>query len=453
MPLFKPKPTFNDFAAIPLGSQAIQILHSAAAFRVALLDQIANARKRIYLCSLYLQNDAAGQLILDALYTAKRNNPNVDIQIFVDWHRAQRGLIGEKTIPGKQMGNAAWYQTQSTLHQYSIPIFGVPVQTRELFGVLHLKGSVIDDTVLYTGASVNDVYLHYAEKYRYDRYWLIQQADLADCMVDWMRHHFIGSPSVHRLDQASLPTTKTIRKEIRASRDQLKKTQYVVQRNQDRADLTSLRVTPIVGMGKGNRLNRSICQLLASAKYQIVICTPYFNFPREMTREVNRALARGVKVRIIVGDKTANDFYIPPDQVFKPIACLPYLYEMNLRRFAKNHQYDITSGGLEICLWKDAEHTYHLKGVWIDQLYTLVTGNNLNPRAFRLDLENALLFTDPRGELIERRDAELAEIMVHTQTIASYKKIERLQDYPPQVKRVLQRLSRTRLDMLAYRVL
>ncbi|EGH26969.1 phosphatidylserine synthase, partial [Pseudomonas amygdali pv. mori str. 301020] len=29
----------------------------------------------------------------------------------------------------------------------AVPIYGVPVQTRELFGVLHLKGSVIDDCV------------------------------------------------------------------------------------------------------------------------------------------------------------------------------------------------------------------------------------------------------------------------------------------------------------------
>jgi CDP-diacylglycerol--serine O-phosphatidyltransferase len=43
--------------------------------------------------------------------------------------------------------------------------------------------------------------------------------------------------------------------------------------------------------------------------------------------------------------------------------------------------------------------------MWIDQRYTLLTGNNLNPRAFRLDLENALLIDDPQGELLEPRGA------------------------------------------------
>jgi CDP-diacylglycerol--serine O-phosphatidyltransferase len=126
---------------------------------------------------------------------------------------------------------------------------------------------------------------------------------------------------------------------------------------------------------------------------------------------------------------------------------------MNLRRFAKTHQADIVSGTLEIHLWKEGDNTYHLKGLWVDDLYTLVTGNNLNPRAFRLDLENALLFTDPSGELLPQRRKELSGILQHTAVIKHYQELEKLHDYPPKVKQLLQRLSRVRLDRLAYRVL
>ena len=58
--------------------------------------------------------------------------------------------------------------------------FGVPINTREVFGVLHVKGFVFDDTVLYSGASINNVYLHQFEKYRYDRYQKITHSELAD---------------------------------------------------------------------------------------------------------------------------------------------------------------------------------------------------------------------------------------------------------------------------------
>jgi len=185
----------------------------------------------------------------------------------------------------------------------------------------------------------------------------------------------------------------------------------------------------------------------------VTICTPYFNFPLAVTREINRALKRGVKVDIIVGDKAANDFYIPPDQPFKVIAALPYLYEANLRRFAKSHQSEIKHQQLNLHLWKDGDNTYHLKGMWIDDDYALMTGNNLNPRAFRLDLENALLIHDPQHQLQNQRNTELVSIMQHTSVINHYRQLEKVRDYPHEVRKLLARLSSIRLDRLAYRVL
>ncbi len=453
MRLFKPRPQLVDLPCILMDADAIQILPSAQLFRQDLLQQIAQAKTRIYLCSLYLQHDEAGQELLDALYAAKRAKPALDIKIFVDWHRGQRGLIGEQKVPGKMAGNAAWYQEQSAAQNFVIPIYGVPIQTRELFGVLHLKGHVIDDTVIYSGASINNVYLHRLEKYRHDRYWLIKNANLANSMLNWMRQYFLSASAVHRLDLPEVPGTKTIRADIRRFRESLKSAPYVLNHAISLGDADTLSVVNLVGIGKNNVLNRSLCQLIAAAQKQITICTPYFNFPRAITREVNRAMKRGVKLKVIIGDKTANDFYIPPEQNFKAIGCLPYLYEMNLRRFAKNHQAEIANGRLQIHLWKDGENTYHLKGLWIDDLYTLVTGNNLNPRAFGLDLENALLFTDPQASLANKRDIELQHILQHTTLVTHYQELETLHDYPPKVKQLLQRLSRVRLDRLAYRVL
>ena len=56
-----------------------------------------------------------------------------------------------------------------------------------------------------------------------------------------------------------------------------------------------------------------------------MICTPYFNFPRTLRSKLARLLEQRKRVEIIVGDKVANDFYIPPDQPFKMAGALPYL--------------------------------------------------------------------------------------------------------------------------------
>jgi CDP-diacylglycerol--serine O-phosphatidyltransferase len=449
--------SLTQLPGIPLSADCVQTLHSAAAFRTNLLAQIASARQRIYLCSLYLQADEAGAEILDALHAAKLAHPKLDIHVLVDWHRAQRGLIGA----GKQSGNSLWYREQTKKHASLVPIYGVPVQTHELFGVLHLKGFIIDDAVIYSGASLNNVYLHKCDKYRHDRYLLIQNKWLADCLLQFIQVNILSAAAVRRIDLPEIPTTLSLRREIRNFREQLKRARYVLpekpqdtnQNGQNKQDEHGLTVTPLIGVGKNNPLNRVICQLLGAAEKQITICTPYFNFPLAVTREINRALKRGVNIDIIVGDKTANDFYTPPDQAFKLIASLPYLYEVKLRRFAKTHQKAIDNGQLNLHLWQDGENTYHLKGLWIDDHYSLMTGNNFNPRAFRLDLENALLIHDTKHELATQKKAELENIYQKTRRITHYTALQQLADYPPDVRKFLSKLSSTMMDKLAYRVL
>ncbi|PTT31604.1 CDP-diacylglycerol--serine O-phosphatidyltransferase [Pseudomonas sp. HMWF021] len=447
MPLLFKRSLLPRLRSFPLTAEAVTILSGAAEFRRCLLEKIAAATQRIYIVALYLQHDEAGQEILDALHAAKLKRPELEVVVVVDWLRAQRGLIGA----GKQPGNSAWYQEMTRTHQSEVPIYGVPVQTRELFGVLHLKGFVIDDCVVYSGASLNNVYLHKFDKYRFDRYHVLNSRELADSMHHLVKHGLIESKAVHRLDLPNLPTTRSLRNDIGDLRSRLKYAAYDT--SAGGTAHSGLSVSPLLGVGKNNPLNRVIVELIASAQQQLTICTPYFNLPLPIIREVNRALARGVKIDIVVGDKTANDFYIPPSEPFKVIAALPYLYEISLRRFAKRHQRNIDSGQLNLHLWRDGDNSYHLKGMWVDQRYTLLTGNNLNPRAFRLDLENALLIDDPQGEWLEPRAKEQEEIFRNTTRIASFQSLETLPEYPAAVAKFLKRVSRVRIERLLYRIL
>ena len=449
MPSFFKRALLPELRGFALQPADLTVLDGAAQYRQRLLEMIAQARRRITLVALYLQQDEAGQEVLDALHAAKAARPELQIVVLVDWLRAQRGLIGA----GKQPGNAAWYQAQSQAYgpDCEVPIYGVPVQTRELFGVLHLKGFVIDDCVVYSGASLNNVYLHKFDKYRFDRYHLLQCPALADSMQRLVDEQLIHTPAVHRLDVPVLPSTRSLRAVIGDLRNRLKRAAYDT--SMAPGEVPGLSVCPILGVGKSNPLSRVICELIEGSREQLTICTPYFNLPQPVSRALNRALARGVKIDIIVGDKTANDFFIPPSEPFRIIAALPYLYEISLRRFAKRHQKVIDSGQLNLHLWHHGDNSYHLKGMWVDQRYTLLTGNNLNPRAFRLDLENALLLDDPRGEWLAPREAELRRIMEHTRRIDDFRNLQTLADYPPAVAKFLRRVSRVRIERLLYRIL
>ncbi len=154
-----------------------------------------------------------------------------------------------------------------------------------------------------------------------------------------------------------------------------------------------------------------------------------------------------------MGDKTANDFYIPPEQDFSTIGALPYLYEQSLRKFVKRQQWAVDQGLLNIHLWKHDNNSYHLKGVSMDGRKHLLTGSNLNPRAWALDLENGLLLHDDKQELAESFVKEQQHLLLHSQRLYHYSQIDTLQSYPKPVKKIMNRIRRLKADFLLRRIL
>lgn len=447
---FKRNKHQQHLAQLPKLSQSVddvETLFSPADFREVLLQKIAGATRRICIIALYLEQDDAGKGILSALYEVKKERPEIEVTVLVDWHRAQRGRIGDAATNT----NADWYHRMSEdFPDVDIPVYGVPVNTREALGVLHFKGFIIDDCVIYSGASLNDVYLHQHEKYRYDRYQVIGNPQLADAMYDWVNQYLVRGRAVHRLDTLHRPKSPEIKNDIRLFRQELRDAVFHFQGN---ADNEQLSVTPLVGLGKSSLLNKTIFHLMPCTEEKLVICTPYFNLPAVLVRNIIQLLRDGKQVEIIVGDKTANDFYIPEDQPFKIIGALPYLYEINLRRFLSRLQYYVNSGQLIVRLWKDEDNSYHLKGMWVDDEWMLLTGNNLNPRAWRLDLENAILIHDPKHELATLRQRELELIRTHTTVVQHYRDLQSIAEYPVKVRKLIRRLRRIRIDRLISRIL
>ena len=447
---FKRNKHQQHLAQLPKLSQSVddvEFFYAPADFRETLLAKIAGATQRICIIALYLEQDDGGKDVLQAIYDAKRQRPALDVRILVDWHRAQRGRIGAAA----SNTTADWYCRMAAENPgVDVPVYGVPINTREALGVLHYKGFIIDDVVLYSGASLNDVYLHRHDKYRYDRYQWIRNAQMADIMFSWVDKNLVQGRGVNRLDNCERPKSPEIKNDIRLYRQELRDTGYHFHGD---ADNDCLAVTPLVGLGKSSQLNKTIFHLMPCAEQKLTICTPYFNLPAVLVRNIIHLLRQGKQVEIIVGDKTANDFYIPEDQPFKIIGALPYLYEINLRRFLSRLQYYVNNDQLIVRLWKDDDNSYHLKGMWVDDEWMLLTGNNLNPRAWRLDLENAVLIHDPLHQLAAKRDKELDLIRRHTTVVKHYRELQSIADYPVKVRKLIRRLRRIRIDRLISRIL
>lgn len=75
----------QHLALLPKLSQSVAdvtTLFKTENFRHELLDQIAQAKRHIYITALYLEHDDAGRDILQALYQAKRIRPELDIKFW-----------------------------------------------------------------------------------------------------------------------------------------------------------------------------------------------------------------------------------------------------------------------------------------------------------------------------------------------------------------------------------
>jgi CDP-diacylglycerol--serine O-phosphatidyltransferase len=209
--LYKKTPFFESLAMIKINKDDLSIIENTARYKDKILELIAGAKQRIYITTLYLQDDEAGQEILTAIYQAKQNNPELEVKIFVDFLRAQRGLMGS----AKSEGNVRLYREMDSKYQHAVEIYGVPVKSKEFLGVLHLKGFVFDETVLYSGSSINNIYLQQFERYRYDRYHLIQSKQLADTLVQFLRLNFVNNAAVKSLTKGDVASIKSLKYEIR----------------------------------------------------------------------------------------------------------------------------------------------------------------------------------------------------------------------------------------------
>ena len=90
-----------------------------------------------------------------------------------------------------------------------------------------IHSGIIDDKVLYSGASLNDVYLQRHQRYRLDRYHLIQSRTLADSMATVLTGFFRSSAAVHPLDTGDTPKTPAIRSAIIRFRRALGKARHI----------------------------------------------------------------------------------------------------------------------------------------------------------------------------------------------------------------------------------
>ena len=104
-------------------------------------------------------------------------------------------------------------------------------------------------------------------------------------------------------------------------------------------------------------------------------------------------------------------------------------------------------------LWKDGDNTYHVKGMFVDNNYALLTGNNLNPRAWSLDLENGLVVSDPYHQMQEKYNHEQQYLLRQTTPIKSVNDLDSFESYPEEIQKLLKKVKRLRASIFIKQLL
>ena len=113
---------------------------------------------------------------------------------------------------------------------------------------------------------------------------------------------------------------------------------------------------------------------LRGAQKRVWLANPYIAPARSTLRELKRAAARGVDVRIVTSSQS--------DVFFMPWVASAHYREL------------IESG---IAIYEEPRHFIHAKSIILDELH-VIGSTNLNQRSLRHDLEIDALITDPENQ-------------------------------------------------------
>lgn len=123
----------------------------------------------------------------------------------------------------------------------------------------------------------------------------------------------------------------------------------------------------------GMSLEKLIGRLIDSAKYKIVMSTPYFSLTQELKAAFERATKRGIKVKLITRLDLSGDTMASIITDVNKQAVNDFYKDFEIYDFAR------------------ADDILHSKLILIDDQITTVSSVNFNQRSFYHDLENGVL--------------------------------------------------------------
>lgn len=321
----------------------VEIFYSGDEKFNALFEDIKNAKKSIDVEYYIFKHDMLGKKLLNLLEDKLREN--VHVRLLVDGYGGGKILRRKDVKRFKELGG-----------QFAVffPAFlGIQLLNFRLNYRNHRKIVIIDDEVGYIGGfNVGDEYLGLDEKMGY-----------------WRDTHIrVKGEAVHSLKIRFLKDWYYASKEDLNSKDKKDNSHFSL--NDRHKNYLPMQIVTSGPDTDNNSIKHSILKMIASAKEEIIIQTPYFIIDDAVMDALKIALLSGVSVKIMIPSK--------PDHPFIYWATTSWTGEL-------------LEAGAEVYIYQKG--FLHAKVILVDGIISSIGSANMDIRSFTLNFEaNALLY-------------------------------------------------------------
>ncbi|KAL1968972.1 hypothetical protein VTN77DRAFT_806 [Rasamsonia byssochlamydoides] len=426
----------------------ITILDSPSSFYETLKEKIKNAKRRIYLSTLYIGKTEFE--LVETLNQALRDNPDLEVSILTD------ALRGTRETPNPSCASLlASLVAEHGADRVEIRMFHTPNLTglrkkliprriNEGWGLQHMKLYGFDDEIILSGANLSNDYF----TNRLDRYHVFSSKELTDYYA--RIHHTVCSLSFQVLPDANKvsgydlvwPTSNGSPSPLESPEGFISHASSVlsplIQPSESKPiSLSSPNQTLVYPVAQFTPLLRpdtstefpavsSILRLLASSPTlrdsRWLFTAGYFNIHPILSSLLigSTSLATQTTAKtqgtVLTASPWANGFYGSPGVSGMLPAAYTHLSARFLDRVAEAQR----TNAIQLKEWRRGTvgepggWTYHAKGLWITlpreehPSLTFVGSSNYTKRSYRLDLEvGALVITS--DEALKRRLGEETE--------------------------------------------
>ncbi|CAG9995953.1 unnamed protein product [Clonostachys byssicola] len=432
-----------------LRGDQIEVIQTPTEFYETLKDRIRNAKRRIFLSTLYIGKSE--RELLETLRDAMKQNPELKLSILTD------ALRGTREAPAPTCASllvplvAEFGADRVEVRMYHTPNLtglrkkSIPKRINEGWGLQHMKLYGIDDEIIMSGANLSSDYF----TNRQDRYHLFSSTDVTNHF--WNIHEAVGSfsflaqpsddPSGFAL---SWPQTNSAPSPLEQPKAFVKSTTstllpLISQSSSNKPatpEFDNTRVYMLAQMSQVMKPDNStelpaithILKTLALPEYKSSSWTftaGYFNPAPSLTKLLLTTASSVRTNTVITAAPEANGFYRSPGVS----GLLPGAYTLLARRFLSAiHTYG-RDDQITLQEWRRGTvgqpegWSYHAKGLWVTlpgdehPSMSIIGSSNYTKRSYSLDLEVGALIVTRDQALKEKLGNEQAWLQQHAKPV------------------------------------